>query len=327
MQLSYSENSILKYETNMARALDKNIVKTVGELAGETVDLNSVSESLVQAYSEVVEENFKSLIDSFENKYGLSFDIAGLNAIDAIAGRGKMRGAAYHYAYAQWYYAAIEKLSSAHLARLIGGAELPDLISMIYDFEEICSAHALSNRVKYYLVPEKKRKSGKFAYLGRCSLPYGAVNSEALTSVCRAYFKDLPKSGIDSKMLQFNAKPSALAAQRCTVMVEGLIGGSDSISYEVLFEGVEAVRTLQCLHFLREETGNTISHGRSLREEATIIALRDRLISVSSEDRFYELFDAPAERYVTFGGTVIDEFENNIERLSDIVKAEIGKLE
>ena len=70
-----------------------------------------------------------------------------------------------------------------------------------------------------------------------------------------------------------------------------------------------------------------ISRRRSISEEATIIALRDRLISVSSEDRFYELFDAPVEKYVTFGGTVIDEFEKNIERLKDIVKAEIGKLE
>lgn len=327
MQLSYTEHSTILYERNKLRAIDANIAETLGQLAGESVDLENVSESLAQVYSEAVEDNVKELISSFESTYGMRFDKAGLDAIIASGGKNKMSGSTLHYMYAQWYFNSIESFFHQHTEALIAGATLPDIVSLVEAFEEIFSLVALANRIKLYMLTPKMRKKAKYAYLKRSPLPFGGVTSEALSASCRAYFKGLPKSGVDVRERRYNVNPTHLAAARCVEEVQGIIGSAtENVSYEKLFEGVEAVRALQRINMNRAATGNTMSKKKTVNEERTIIYLRDKLISVSDEDRFYELYDAPIERYTELGGTVLGELENRIDILKERVSSEINNL-
>lgn len=326
MQLSYSEHSIFFYERSKLVEIDKNIAETLGQLTGESVDLDNVSEGMAQVYSEAVEDNIKELISSFESTYGMRFDRAALDAISLLGGKRKMSGALLHYQYAQWYFNTLESYFALHAEAIISGSVLPDIISLAEAFEEIFSLIAISNRIKLYLVPLKMRTRSKYAHLKRCPLPFGGVTAEALCMLCRSYLKGLPRSGVDVKERRYNVKPVELAAARCAEDIRSIIGQSDSISYEALCEGVDAVRALQRIHLNREATGEMLSKKKTAIEESAIITLRDSLISVSGEDRFYELFDATVEKYTELGGTVIGELEGRIDGLGERVKLEIDNL-
>ena len=158
-------------------------------------------------------------------------------------------------------------------------------------------------------------------------MPYGAVNSKAVDYVCRNYFNELPKNGVDSKCIRFDIDPTAMAAGRCAEYLNTLVRDDEHrMSYDSLSEAVEAIKALQRISLGRIAAGKALSRKNAEHEQNMIIYLREKVISKCGEDRFYELYDAPVERYVTLGGTVIDDFEHRSENLTDKIKAIIDSI-
>lgn len=291
-------------ETNRKKLIDRTLESEINNMLASVGGQASDKDQLYLSLRSQTEEKLNGLKDSFRSVFGVEVTLADLEKVFAKA-KG-LEGMEFHIRYREIYTDTVLKMADHHIKATLEGREMPDFYSLAALLEDICSTYAYLARVKLAMIPPKGRVKGKYLSLTRTPLPYGGLIGKELRRLYDHYFKQVPTSTSEAYSLKYFNADLNTAKELCRRDVDAALSGAAApVSAETLRTCVSAVKGLQTAHAKREVS--FFKKKAYLAEEATCIALRDRVISYSTRESFYAEYNSPVIQEFRFGANSKEE--------------------